>query len=229
MTKQYPKNEGNASPVPKIDHIVIGASSLTEGKRVLEPLLGVNLPIGGKHELVSTHNCVLQSGHDTYLELIAIDPDAPAPSRRRWFSLDEDHTTTKLAVRPRALTWVVSTANLDKLVAESPIDLGEVLDLSRDDLNWRLTVPRDGSLPEGGLIPSFISWPNGQSPAPRLADHGLQLTSVSISHPDPVKLMDIMDALNIAHLAEISKGEPGLRFSISCPNGGSTHSNVVID
>lgn len=224
MTKQHAMPQNHKTSLPKIDHIVIGASTLITGKEILEPILGVNLPMGGKHQLVSTHNCVLQSGDGTYLELIAVDPDAPAPSRRRWFSLDEDHTTAKLAERPRALTWVVSTDDLDQKVAESPIDLGEVLDLSRDDLTWRLTVPSDGSLPEGGLIPSLISWPNGQSPAPRMADHGLHLTRVSITHPDPIKLLDIMEALNIAHLADIEKGKPGLRFSITTPLG-----EVVID
>ena len=231
MTKQRSTTDGKdtkhrevSKTNKQIDHIVIGASSLIAGKQVLEPLFGVPLPIGGKHELVSTHNCVLQSGDDTYLELISTDPDAPAPSRRRWFSLDEDETTKRLAVRPRALTWVVSTPDLDQLVADSPIDLGEVLDLSRDDLNWRLTVPRDGSLPEGGLIPSFISWPDHQSPARRMTDHGLRLTHIRITHPDPSHLIAIMKALDIADLAEISQGEPGLSFSLTSPNG-----EVIID
>ena len=224
MAKLNPIPECPNRSLLKIDHIVIGASSLSAGKQELEPKLGVNLPMGGKHQLVSTHNCVLQSGNDTYLELIAIDPDAPTPSRRRWFSLDEENTITRLAKRPRALTWVVSTDDLDKQVAESPIDLGEILDLSRDDLNWRLTVPHDGSLPEGGLIPSFISWPKGQSPAPRMADHGLRLNRVTITHPDPNKLMDIMEALNIVHLADIHEGEAGLWFSITSPKG-----DIVID
>jgi hypothetical protein len=230
MTKQVSPNSGNhhhheiLKTSNKIDHIVIGANSLIEGKQVLEPLFGIPLPMGGKHKLVSTHNCVLQSGDDTYLELIATDPDAPAPSRRRWFSLDEDETKKRLAVRPRALTWVVSTPDLDKLVANSPIDLGEILDLNRDDLNWRLTVPRDGSLPEGGLIPSFISWPEGNNPSPNMADHGLRLTHIRITHPDPSSLIAMMEALDIADLAEVSQGEARLSFSLACPNG-----EVIID
>ena len=61
--------------------------------------------------------------------------------------------TARLSVvlRPRALCWVVDTDDLDALVANSPIDLGEVIHLSRGDRTWRLTVPKDGSLGEHGL------------------------------------------------------------------------------
>ena len=58
---------------------------------------------------------------------------------------------------------MVNTDDLGAVIAASPVDLGEVIELSRGDLSWRLTVPRDGSLAEGeekGL--SFVvSKPDG--------------------------------------------------------------------
>ncbi len=75
----------------KIDHIAIGTSSLEQGIAAMKQSLGVELPRGGKHDTMSTHNCVMQAGNDSFFELIAIDPEAPAdPGRTRWFSLDEE-------------------------------------------------------------------------------------------------------------------------------------------
>ena len=72
----------------KIDHFAIGTTSLDAGVDALEPTLGVRVPDGSKHTLMSTHNCVMQSGNESFFELIAIDPDAPDPGRPRWFTLD---------------------------------------------------------------------------------------------------------------------------------------------
>ena len=38
---------------------------------------------------MGTHNRVLGMAGGMYLEVIAIDPDAAAPERPRWFGLDE--------------------------------------------------------------------------------------------------------------------------------------------
>ena len=63
----------------KIDHFAIGTQSLDEGVAALQETLGVTVPRGGKHDAMSTHNCVMQSGNESFLELIAIDPEAPEP------------------------------------------------------------------------------------------------------------------------------------------------------
>ena len=60
----------------KVDHFAIGASSLAAGVAALEPVLGVAVPYGSKHTLMSTHNCVMQAGNERFFELTAIDPDA---------------------------------------------------------------------------------------------------------------------------------------------------------
>jgi Glyoxalase-like domain len=55
---------------------------------------------------MGTHNRVIaissESFPDCYVEVIAIDPDAPAPGRRRWFGLD--HPEVREAVR-ESLVW----------------------------------------------------------------------------------------------------------------------------
>lgn len=204
----------------KIDHFAIGAESLEQGVSEMEAKLGVTVPRGGKHDAMSTHNCVMQTGNESFFELIAIDPDAPAdPGRVRWFTLDDPATQTRLSQRPCALCWVVGTTDLDSVIAASPVDLGEALHLSRGDRSWRLTVPEDGSLPMGGLLPAFIEWSPGPHPSTVQKDLGVRLEKVKLSHPDPKKLIGILQALQVDHLAEVSEGDEGLSFDVSTPNG----------
>lgn len=204
----------------KIDHFAIGADNLDQGTAAMEAKLGVTVPRGGKHEAMSTHNCVMQSGNESFFELIAIDPDAPAdPGRTRWFTLDDPATQARLAERPRALCWVVGTDDLDAVIAASPVDLGEVVLFTRGDRSWRLTVPKDGSLPMGGLLPAFIEWSPGPHPSTGQQDLGVRLETVQLSHPDPDHLRGILKALQVDHLAQVSAGELALSFALTSPNG----------
>ncbi|MDA4844388.1 VOC family protein [Hoeflea poritis] len=208
----------------RIDHFAIGAASLDQGVAAMREALGVEVPAGSKHDAMSTHNCVMQAGNESFLELIAIDPDAPDPGRVRWFTLDDSETRTRLEERPRALCWVVNTDDLDGVLAASPIDLGEVVDFRRGDRTWRLTVPRDGSLPEGGLVPAFIEWSPGPHPSAGQQDLGVRLKTVNLTHPDPGRLRTVFETLSIAHLAQIEEGDRALAFTLETPNG-----LVVID
>lgn len=203
----------------RIDHFAIGADSLEQGQAALENLLGVTVPRGGKHDAMSTHNCVMQTGNESFLEILSIDPDAPGPGRARWFSLDEKATRAKIAERPRALCWVVGTDDLDRVIASSPVDLGDVVDFARGDRSWRLTVPRDGHLPEGGLLPAFIEWSPGPHPSAGQQNLGVTLTSVVLSHPDPEKLNTMLRALQVDHLARVQRGPAALSFELDGPNG----------
>ena len=112
----------------------------------------------------------------------------------------------------------MKTDNLDRLVAESPYDHGEILTLSRGNLTWRLTVPRDGSLLEGGLLPAFIEWPEGPHPSEAQTDLGVRLHRICLSHPDPQVMQAHLDRLKIAHLAEVEEGARGLRFEMLYQN-----------
>jgi len=190
----------------KIDHFAIGCSSLETGVASLKKM--------------STHNCVMQSGNDSFLELIAVDPDAPAPGRSRWFTLDDPKTPPRLAERPRALCWVVSTDKLDEIVASSPVDLGEIVTFVRGDRSWRLTVPADGHLPENALLPAFIEWSPGPHPSTGQQNLGVALNRVLLTHPDPDSVTEKLVKLKADHLATVSQGaEAALSFELSTPGG----------
>jgi hypothetical protein len=161
----------------------------------------------------------MQSGNESFLELIAIDPDAPDPGRTRWFTLDDPATQARLKDRPRALCWVVGTDDLDAVIAASPVDLGEVAFFQRGERTWRLTVPADGHLPEGGLLPAFIEWSPGPHPSAGHQDLGVTLTSVVLSHPEPARLEATLKALSVDHLARVEKGAAALAFELDSPSG----------
>lgn len=203
----------------EIDHIDIGTISLDIGVAALEPLLGAAIPRGGKHAAMSTHNCVTRIGDKCFLELLAIDPEAPAPTRRRWFSMDDPATQARIAERPRALCWVVRTTCLDKILAESPVDIGEVVEGSRGGKSWRITVPRDGHLPEKGLLPAFVEWSPGPHPTEAQQDLGIRLQEVRLTHPEPEKLKQTLAALRVDHLATVAAGPAALAFLVDTPRG----------
>ncbi|MFT7058852.1 MAG: hypothetical protein ACJASV_001357, partial [Pseudorhodobacter sp.] len=71
----------------RLDHIAVAANTLAEGTAWVEAQLGVTLAPGGQHPLMATHNRLLGLADD-YLEVITINPDAPAPPHPRWFDLD---------------------------------------------------------------------------------------------------------------------------------------------
>ncbi|HEY3555130.1 MAG TPA: VOC family protein, partial [Casimicrobiaceae bacterium] len=77
-------------PVPPeltLDHLVVAATSLDAGADWIEARLGVRPVPGGKHATMGTHNALVGLGPGAYLEVIAIDPQASAPARARWFDL----------------------------------------------------------------------------------------------------------------------------------------------
>ena len=60
----------------RLDHIVVAAASLAEGRDWVEGLLGVAAAGGGRHETMGTHNALWGLG-ESYLEVIAVDPPLP--------------------------------------------------------------------------------------------------------------------------------------------------------
>ena len=128
-----------------LDHLVVAAAHLDEGAAWLESRLGVALAPGGRHAAMGTHNRLLRLGPKCYLEVIAVDPAAPAPGRPRWFGLDDAATRARIAERPRLVHWVARTNDLATASAACLELPGEILPLSRDSLRWRISVPADGN------------------------------------------------------------------------------------
>jgi len=206
-----------------LDHLVVAAATLEAGVAHVEQMLGVTVPFGGKHPLMGTHNCLMKLGDSSFLEIVAIDPEAPMPDHPRWFSLDEPDINAALTVQPRLHTWLCRTDDIAGAVAASPVSLGTIQTGRRGNLEWLITVPEDGSMPESGLFPMLIQWPESlgpNGPIPRMADLGCSLEKLSLTAPGPDKLKTALDAIGFEGPAEIGSGRPGgLVARINTPGG----------
>ena len=205
-----------------MDHLVVAATTLDQGVAYLEEKLGVTVPEGGAHPLMGTHNRLMQLGRDAFLEIIAIDPEATAPERPRWYALDEPAMRARIAKRPALITWVARTNDIAGAVSAAAISPGPVIEGRRGDLVWQITVPDDGSLPEGGLFPTLIQWPgalNARGPAPNMADTGCTLQGLTIRHPDLARMRAALESIGAAELADVTEGSPHLEAAIDCPKG----------
>ncbi|CAM4291082.1 VOC family protein [Bordetella muralis] len=176
-----------------LDHIAVVAPDLASGTRFVEQALGVSLQAGGQHPRMGTHNKLLRLGDDVYLEVIAADPDAPAPQRARWFELDR----MTPASTPRLGTWVIRTDDIVAAQAACSWETGPIESMTRGALAWRITIPEDGSLPESGVAPTLIQWDVPSHPASMLDDRGCTLQALELCHSAPERVRDALDALNL--------------------------------
>jgi hypothetical protein len=180
-----------------IDHLVVGAASLEQGMAFVERELHVFAMGGGKHEFAGTHNRLLRLGQSTYLEIIAVDPDAPAPLVPRWFSLDSKWLQDLLALKPRLLTWVVRTDDVRRLSARCSLPLGEVKSASRDRWQWLITLQPDGAMSGDGVVPLLIQWQAGTHPAELLPDVDCRLMALEATHRDPKRIGQALASLGL--------------------------------
>jgi len=202
----------------RIDHLVVAARTLDEGAAWLEERLGASPSGGGQHALMGTHNRLLGLGSGAYLEVIAVDPQAAAPARPRWFALDSRRMRARLACGPALIHWVACTDDIERDVRRAPVDLGEVVAASRGEYRWRITVPRDGSLPGEGAFPTLIQW-EGKRPSERLPDAGCRLERLELRHPRAIAFQAALADLGLEEGEPVSgrDAEPGVTARIRAP------------
>jgi len=206
-----------------IDHLVIAAKTLEQGVEYIKDTLGVNIPFGGVHPKMGTHNHLMQLGSDIFLEIISINPEAPAPERPRWFGLDSPHIKTQLADSPRLLTWVVNTTDINSIVKNASFDAGTPEIITRGALSWYFALPENGSLLFGGAVPYAIQWLTEEHPSKKMADMNCRLESLEIFHPQPDNLRTQLGSVGADKLVKIKasneNSEPHLKAHIKTPKG----------
>ena len=212
----------------QIDHLVIAAHTLDQGVQWCQATLGVGAGPGGEHPLMGTHNRLLPIASARYprcyLEIISINPAASPPGRARWFDLDDPAMREALTIEPRLIHFVARTMTADAASAALrglDIDRGELLAAQRATpaglLEWRITVRPDGQRRFHGAMPTLIQWGKAH-PADTLADAGLALQELRITHP-------LCDQLRAAHAAigldkvSVEPGGPNLIATLTTPRG----------
>jgi hypothetical protein len=206
--------------VLRFDHVVIAARTLGEGVDWVERRLGVTVGAGGKHDVMGTHNRLLSLGPGRFLEVIAIDPDAPPPLQPRWFELDTPRMHERLAQGPALVHWVVRADDIEAALDAVGGARPEVLALSRGAFRWKIGVPTDGHMGHDGVDPTIIQW-FGQHPSDVLPDSGCRLQSLVLHHAEAAS---ILHRLRYAGLSTDDPVQPasegaGLQVRIHTPRG----------
>jgi len=197
----------------ELDHLVICAATLEEGVSYVEQTLGVSMAGGGQHLRTGTHNRLLSLGPDSYLEVIAVDPEAQGADLPRMFDLDYFTGDARLT------NWVMRVKSLTDALHRAPVGTGQERALSRGDMRWQMALPDSGQYPFKGASPGLIEW-RGKRACDVLPDSGCRLLHVDITHPEADGLrVALAPFLNDARVS-ITKGDTvTFRADISTPTG----------
>ena len=184
----------------KFDHIAVFARTLEEGSAHIKDMLGIEMPGGGRHPRMGTHNQLLSLGNDCFMEVITIDPEAASPGRPRWFDLDRFDGPPVLG------TWVVGTNDIKSALPHAHPDIGRATEITRGDLKWQISIADDGLMPLDGAFPAFIEWPEGEHPASRMVDLGCRLRSLIVEHPMAEEIENLIGNQIDCNLVQIQTG-----------------------
>lgn len=202
----------------KLDHIAVTAPSLEAGVEYVRQALGVTPQAGGEHPRMGTHNYCLKLGEKVYLEVISINPKAPGPNRPRWFQLDEQDSNQVA----RLATWIVRTDDIQAAKSASPVFSGDIESMSRGQIDWHITIPKDGSLPLDGVAPTLIQW-QGIHPADTLQDLGCSLIRLEGFHSEAEQVKAMLESIGFHgdfSVSPLATGEqPYLIAHINTPTG----------
>ena len=207
----------------RLDHLVVGAADLAQGAAYVKETLGVDIPYGGVHDKMGTHNHLMQLDGNVFLEVIAINPAIAPPGRPRWYRLDDPFIRQRIAAQPSLLTWVVNTNRIDAAMRQAAFSFDQAEQISRGGLSWYFGLPQDGRLLAGGMLPYLIEWQTTAHPSRGMADLGCRLAGLEIHHPYPSWVRSILESIEAAELAKIRAlprdNVPYLTATIHTPKG----------
>ena len=195
-----------------LDHVILGARSLTHAMDTFARLTGVTPKRGGQHPGRGTENALVSLGEGHYLEILApINPPADSSSQ-----------PTELA----PMGWALHTKTLDDLIAQvraAGFELngptpGSRLTPDSALLKWRTAAVIGPGLE---LAPFFIEW-SASTPHPSTTSPGgCKLTALTMGNPDPARLREFFRA--VGYTVEVQTNPSArLRVTLDCPRGRVT-------
>ncbi|MFY0685680.1 MAG: VOC family protein [Cyclobacteriaceae bacterium] len=199
-----------------IDHIIYGTPDLNEGIAIIHEKLGVKPVPGGSHPGFGTKNALLSLGGNTYLEILAPDPDQQNdyPS---WMGIDD-------LSEPKLIGWAATSQEpLEEIISiatQNKIPTGDLIEMRRKShqngvIQWRMTSP-DFSHGDG-LIPFWLDWGETQHPSLSLPFGG-ELISMKGGHPHAIKVKQQLETLGF-DLNVFLSPNPFLSANILTPSG----------
>ncbi len=205
----------------QLDHIAVIAPSLKDGIVWVRECLGIMPQMGGQHPQMGTHNMLLRLGDDFFLEVIAIDPNAPKPAQARWFGLDDAaDLKAHWSGGCRLRGMVARTHQLPQLATGNPALHGTPMRVTRGEREWSFAVREDGRLPMGGAVPHLMDW-GGQGPAaPQMPDLGCKLLALVLETPEPELVRASYQTIGLTGAPELRQGaRTKLAAIIQSPTG----------
>lgn len=218
------------APIAELDHLVVVAATLDEGVAWCEATLGLTPGPGGQHALMGTHNRLFSIAsaryRHAYFEIIAIDPAAPAPARRRWFDMDDPVLRERVQRQgPQLAHFVVRVPDASAAVAAlrlQGLDCGAVLPASRPTpqglLQWQITLREDGRRLFDGALPTLIQW-GAAHPAAAMPASGVTLTQLTVTHPQAAALRQAYTALGLTQVVVHEGATMQLQALLHTPRG----------
>ncbi len=212
----------------QIDHLVVAADTLEHGVQWCEATLGLTPRAGGEHPLMGTHNRLLPLATPehprAYFEIIAINAQAKAPARRRWFDLDDPELQHAVRQQPRLVHFVARTSDASsavKALHKLGIDRGPLVHAERLTpeglLRWQISVRDDGQRLFYGALPTLIQW-NDAHPADAMPACGLALQALHARHPRLADLQAAHAAIGLEGVS-VEQGPPNLVATLQTPKG----------
>jgi len=199
-----------------IDHLLYASANLERGMDEIESLLGVRPIRGGRHTQYGTHNALVSLGPGKYLEVIARDPQIPAPQRGALIDIPSE-------AQSRLITWVLRTSDIQESATAAKtagIKLGDIESGKRtrpdgSEITWQLTDPF--AMPMDGAIPFLINWGATVHPS-TVVPSGGRLVELVIEHPEPSRVRSALSALG-AEIKVAKSDEFRLSANIATNNG----------
>ena len=219
------------SPASVVDHLVVAAATLEQGVQWCEATFGVTPGPGGTHALMGTHNRLIRLAGSqysrSYLEIIAIDPQAAAPERARWFDLDDHRLRDAIRIQPRLVHFVARCGDARGAVQalrERGLELGELVRAERRTttglLQWGITMRADGQRLFHGALPALIEWA-GAHPTDAMPVSGVELLGLTARHPRVHELQAAHAAVGLQGVG-LREGEADLAAVFAAPAGRVT-------
>jgi len=206
-----------------IDHIIVGAPSLTVATQWLTAQTGIQGEYGGQNPHNATHNMLYRLPDGAYFEILSPDPANFATAERGLpFGLDvlEDLAVVGWAARVRDLAAEVDRADA------AGVPHGEVVQMSRTRpdgivLTWTMTYPVPSGL--ASLLPVLIDWGETEHPSTSLRHLGsLQLERFELRTHDHQTVGAWFDALGLSGDVAVAAGTtPRYAICVTGPLGSA--------
>lgn len=207
-----------ADPRHTVDHIVLGVNNLWFGMAQLKALTGVDPVIGGVHPSLGTHNALISLGDETYLELLAPNPDAAPASINAMGRGYLQKIRSLRQITP--VLWALGSTDLERtrnLLGDAGIELGAPAPGSRRKPDGSLLAWQTAELvsPGSDASPFFIQWTGPGTPADN-TPKGCTLSRLSLAVDSQLRKM--LQTLDVP-VDFVEQGVAPISIELSCPTG----------